>query len=420
MNSRKTGKKRKTSKVLIVSLIISVIALAGIVSVLTLKSMGYLPVNKADTVTSQTEEQAQPETPPEPSDTVFFASDYQIESGWDTPAETLTGILKAVNSDGKKLTNTVFCGDYTNDSKLHDYQVSPDDSINEIKGIVADECPGVPQEDIIFVQGNHDRMTDLLSASGLHEYDDYLVYVLNTENDFPWKQGRNPEFKGRVIRASEEMKKCLDELAEKGETRPVFIAGHVPIHFTARTSSRHNTGDNMYASYIFNTVNEAADSLDIVYLFGHNHSKGWDCYLGGSSVYKAPGDTILIPDAGDNTVSTDTFTEETLKFTYLNAGYVGYYMNCGPDEKNSGKLEQYSAADETLTGVVCEIMPEELILTRYSADGIHQLGAEGEGNPYRGGVDEGLIAEANYSRRTDSPQHIQRKHAGQTGSKTGN
>ena len=95
-------------------------------------------------------------------------------------------------------------------------------------------------------------------------------------------------------------------------------------------------------------------------------------------------------------------------------------MNCGPDEKNSGKLEQYSAADETLTGVVCEIMPEELILTRYSADGIHQLGAEGEGNPYRGGVDEGLIAEANYSRRTDSPQHIQRKHAGQTGSKTGN
>ena len=409
-------KKKKTSRVLIVSIIVSIIALAGIISVLTLKSMGYLPVNRTETASVQTEETGQPETPPQPSDILFFASDYQTESGWDTPAENLTGILKAVKKDGMKPTNAVFCGDYTNDSRLHDYQLSPDGSIAEIRDIVAAECPDVPQDDIIFEQGNHDMMTDSLSASGLHEYDDYLVYVLNTEKDFPWKQGRSTEFRSRVINASVEMKKCFDGLIANGETRPVFIAGHVPLHFTARTSSRHDTGDNLYASYIFNTVNEAAGSLDIVYFFGHNHSKGWDCYLGGSSGFKAKGDKILIPEAGDNTYTTDAFTEETLNFTYLNAGYVGYYMNCGQEEKNSGTLDQYAAADETLTGVVCEILPDELILTRYSSDGKHALGWDGEADPYKGGVDKGLISESAYSSRTDSPQHIQRKHAGQDGS----
>ena len=156
-------------------------------------------------------------------------------------------------------------------------------------------------------------------------------------------------------------------------------------------------------------MNEAGRDLDIIYLFGHNHSKGWDCYLGGSSVFRAPGETILIPDAGDNTANTDAFTEETLNFTYLNAGYVGYYMNCGPEEKNSGALDQYAAADETLTGVVCEILPEELVLTRYSSDGVHQLGSAGEADPYKGGVDEGLIGPEHYSSRTEGPAHIKRK-----------
>ena len=102
-------------------------------------------------------------------------------------------------------------------------------------------------------------------------------------------------------------------------------------------------------------VNEAAKELDIVYLFGHDHSKGWDCYMGGSSVYKAKGDTILIPQFSEEKVNTNVYTEEELRFTYLNAGYVGYYMNCGPEEHAAGEKDLYSAADETLTGTIFEI-----------------------------------------------------------------
>lgn len=359
----------------------------------------------------------QPPEPPEvtevqePSDTLFFFSDYQEEPGWQAPSENLRSILKSAGGDGKVISNAICCGDYTNDRKLHDYQLSPDASVEEIRAVVSEECASVKQDDMIFVQGNHDQMSSTLNETGLYEYDDYLVYVLDTQYDFPWKQGRDTAFRDYVISAADDMRACFDGLIKSGETRPVFIAGHVPLQFTARTSSRHSTGDNMYSSYIFDAVNDAGQALDIIYLFGHDHSKGWDCYLGGSCVFKQPGDTILIPDAGDNTVNTDSYTEETLSFTYMNAGYVGYYMNCGPEELDAGTSGDYHAADETLTGTVCEIMPDEIVITRYAADGVHRLGAAGEADPYKGGVDEGLIGPEHYSREIAGPAHIKRKSA---------
>ncbi len=355
------------------------------------------------------EEQDQTVTEAATEATVFFASDYQEEEGWPAPADVLAGILEAVKNDGKEPGNVVYCGDYTNDPDLHDYQLSPDESIAEIRDIVQRELGSIPQEDMIFVQGNHDQLTDEISSSGLHEYDGYLVYVLNTQNDFPWKQGRVSGCLAKTRDSSQKMKECFDELIARGETRPVFIAGHVPLHFTGRTSSRHGSGDNLYSSLIFNVVNDAAKELDIVYMTGHNHSKGWDCYLGGSCIFKAPGDKMLIPVFDDSARYTDTFTEETLNFTYMNAGYTGYYMNCGLTELRNGTTDQYHAADETLTGTVCEIRPDEIIISRYSADGLHALGSEGEADPYNGGIDAGLIDSKYYSGRTESPQHIERR-----------
>ena len=344
-----------------------------------------------------------------PGETIFFASDYQAEPGFADPKETLTALVDSVRDDGKIITNVIYCGDYTNDEFLYDYQLGPDESIAEIRSIVSSGFPKASQDDIIFIQGNHDALTDAVSESGLHEYDSYLVYVLNTEYDFPWKQGRDPAFRDRVIAASEEMEKCFEELIESGETRPVFIAGHVPLHFTARTSSRHGSGDNMYSRYVFDAVNEAAKDLDIIYLFGHNHSKGWDCYLGGASVYKAAGDSILIPDAEDGAVNTDEYTVERLNFTYMNAGYTGYYMNCGSEELAAGEADGYHAADEALTCTVAEIYDDRIVITRYDTEGGHVLGAAGEADPYKGGIDEGLIGPEHYSKETTGPAVIKRK-----------
>jgi hypothetical protein len=116
------------------------------------------------------------------------------------------------------------------------------------------------------------------------------------------------------------------------------------------------------------------------------------------------GNTILIPvDIGG--VTTDVFTEEQLGFTYLNAGYTGYYMNCSIDELNNGTADNYHAADETLTGTVCEIYEDRIVISRYSQEGVHPLGADGTVNPYR--PDERLISSEHYSSETSSPQTIQ-------------
>ena len=344
--------------------------------------------------------------------TIFFASDYQEVEGLSSPGDNLASVLERISSEGITPEMTVFCGDYTNDRKLHDYQMSPEGSIDQIRGIVRERIPKIDDEDMLFVQGNHDSLSESIAESGLHEYDDYLIYVLNTQNDFPWKQGKTSGCLKKVEKAAADMKTCFDQLPKRGERRPVFIAGHVPIHFTARTSSRHTTGDNLYSSLIFDVVNEAGKSLDIVYFFGHNHSKGWDCYMGGSSVYKAKGDTLLIPQFDESKMTTDGFTEEKLEFTYLNAGYIGYYMNCGPEEYDAGEMADYEAADGTLTGTVCLIYPNRMELSRYACDGenaLHSLGSAGEGDPYKGGIDSGLIGEEHYARETDSPKAIPRK-----------
>ena len=392
------GKRKRIVLILLAELLI-LAAAAGFV----LYSHDLPGRKDAPAQTAETQEQT--ETADVPSSTLFFTSDYQYEDGFGRPADNLSGILDAAAGGGKSIDSVIVCGDYTNEHGRDNYQLSPEPSITEIRDLVSQKISEEAAGGIIFVQGNHDSMTESLAESGLHEYDDHLVYVLNTQADFPWCQGKTAGCLDKIKRSSAEMDACFDKLIENGETKPVIIAGHVPLHFTARTSSRHSTGDNMYSSLIFDVVNEAGKSLDIVYLFGHNHSKGWDCYMGGSAVYKPAGDTLLVPVLDEKAISTDSYTEEKLNFTYLNAGYTGYYMNCSYKDDKS----RYNAADMTLTGTVCEIYPDRLVLTRYDSEGVHNMGSDGEGDPYKGGIDAGLIPSDQYSSAKESPQTVERK-----------
>ncbi|MCD7757699.1 MAG: metallophosphoesterase, partial [Clostridiales bacterium] len=301
-------------------------------------------------------------------------------------------LLDVVCSAGYQMDNAIFCGDYTNLAKLSNYETSPEDSIAEIKSIFFAYYPDWDTEDMVFVQGNHDALTMSLNLTGLYEYEDYLVYVLDTQSDYPWKQGVLG-LEETVKTAAAEMEACFDELIEDGETRPVIIAGHVPLHYSGRTSSLHTTGDNLYSFYIFDVVNDAATELDCIYLFGHNHSKGWDSYMGGSCVYRTAGDSLLLPAFSEGAVDTDTFSVETLNFTYLNAGYLGYFSDSG--------------AEDSLTCTICEIYEDRIVLTRYSVDGICELSADGAANPY---VDDtGLISSDYYGTALSSPQVIARR-----------
>ena len=143
--------KKRAKLTLIIVLLIAVAA----------ASFGILRIHKAgagskqvELATDQTEQSEQAELSGDVSElatdellaTVFFASDYQAEVGFDAPADTLRAVLEAAKADGKSIDRAVICGDYTNDAKLHDYQLSPDESIEEILAIVKEECAGVTGE----------------------------------------------------------------------------------------------------------------------------------------------------------------------------------------------------------------------------------------------------------------------------------
>ncbi len=324
--------------------------------------------------------------------TLFFTSDYQKDDQGE-PKDNLTGIINAVKADKSDLDGAIFCGDYSNVPGMSSYQITPENAISEIKEVMNGAYPDLMDEDMVFIQGNHDALTISIEAPGLHEFDDYLVYVNNAEIDFPWQQGKTANSHYKVKHTAEVMKRCFDSLIEKGETRPVIVVQHVPLHFTARTSSLKGTGDNLYASLVFDVVNEAAKDLNIIYVTGHNHSAGWDNYIGGACYFLKPGDTILIPDFDRNKITTDSYKTETVNFTYLNAGYTGYSKSGG--------------TDDTLTGTVCEIYDTKFVFTRYSSDGVHQMGSTGTacGDP----DDTGLISSEYYTKQKDSPQEIERR-----------
>ena len=341
-----------------------------------------------------------------PIATLFFASDYQDESGDGlTPSTTLTSILNQAKSDGKNIDHAVFCGDFSYAGSNYTTNVVAD--INEVKGIIDTEL-GTGVHDT-YLQGNHDLYdSGLMSPTGAYEYDDYIIYVINTQGGHnttggnPWKQG-STNSKSIVQAAADDLRSYLNGRITAGDTRPIFIATHVPLHMTSRTSSLYGSGDNMYSSYLFDVINEAGSSLDIVFLYGHNHSHGWDSYIGGSSVYLKKGDTIYIPDSTGASGTTNNFTNKTLTFTYMNAGYLGY---------NTG-----TTADSTLTGSVVEIYGDKLVITRYDTSGIHKLGSAGsynttsdgerynDANGFGGGQPYACVAQ-----NTASPQRVTLKN----------
>lgn len=222
----------------------------------------------------------------------------------------------------------------------------------------------------IYVEGNHDREyfqgVDLvangtLSPGGPNDHENYGVYVIH-ERDYMWE----PEEQdlATIQNTAANLKAYLDAKVAAKYDKPIFVITHLPLHYTMRTKAG---GDGMHANLIFDVLNQAgSQGLNIIYLFGHNHSSGWDDYLGGSAVFLQKGDSINIAQG-----STTQFDVETLNFTYMNAGYTGYYAYA-----NVG-------AESHLTMTVFEIRKDSVTVKRFTEDGLYLLKARGVTNAYK-------------------------------------
>ena len=274
---------------------------------------------------------------PKPLTTVLAASDFQPHyNSKDDPKQGqlhLQTILQQMKKDGYDIESALFCGDY---SKKGNTWSNPNVSLNNagvsaIMEVLEAEL-GLTHDSTIFVQGNHDpAVTKGLDPSGANDTEHYGVYVLH-EDDYQWKQGA--DLKPGISKTGNDsddsleatkataaaLEAYLKEKTEQKYSKPIFVCAHVPLHFSYRTQNLSSL-DNIYAKLIFDVLNEYGKQLNIIFLFGHNHSDTHDDYIGGGAVYLPVGDTIVVPDEGDWV----NFSQYTLNFTYMNAGYLGYY-----------------------------------------------------------------------------------------------
>ena len=296
--------------------------------------------------------------------TVIAGSDFQNKSGDGSGKVVVQNIIQSMIHGGiTSVDGFLFAGDYWIDMIPNKDDTAMLGHVNSLRYAVKEKYTNLTYDNMVCIQGNHDQVTpdpnkNGLSKSGAHDAEKYGVYVIN-EDDYMW----NNSDEATIKKTAEALGDYLDEKVTAGYGKPIFVVSHLPLHYSMRT---RNDGDGMYANYLFDVMNEAgASGLNIIFLYGHDHSNGWDDYLGGSAVYLAKGDQINIAQA-----SKTEFNVETLNFTYMNAGFTGYYEN-------------HNGADDKLTMTVFHIEDNKVTVQRFDANGEHNLKSRGVTNSYK-------------------------------------
>ncbi len=276
---------------------------------------------------------------------VIAGSDFQASTP-DISADNVKTLLNAVKTEGyNEAHGFLFGGDLGNDYD------AKNDELALLKNTVKDVYPAMADDKMVFVQGNHDGSdTKGLTKSGPNDTEHYGVFVI-PEDNYMWYNANELIIKN----TANVLDVYLKQKAQSGYDKPIFVISHIPLHYCHRTTS---SGDGKFACYFVETMNKYGDDLNIIFLFGHNHSSAYDDYIGGSNIYLAKGDTMYVSKKNKQKEVPDAVE---LKFTYMNTGYVGY-TNC---------------LTNTLTLTVFEIDGTRVKIRRISANGEVDLKAKG-------------------------------------------
>lgn len=307
---------------------------------------------------------------------MIAGSDFQNKSGDKAGAATVTSILTQIQKDYTSVDGFLFAGDY--DQNTHNSDTEVTKGITALMQAVQDKYSNINYDNTILVQGNHDNAHAAIDATGGHDFDGYGTFVLN-EDDYP---DGNSSSSG-VQSLADNLTEYLNGRLKTAPNEPVFVVSHLPLHYSYRT---YNNGNGVYAKYLYDAMYAAADKgLTIFFLFGHNHSGDHDSYLGGSSIFLTPEDSIWLCQPGNQKSKPK---EHPLNFYYMNAGYVGY----SEDD-----------ADNTLTMTTFEITDNSIVVNRYDTEGKHNLKSAGR---YNASNDDSGYGYPVYKKVVESPYTV--------------
>lgn len=329
--------------------------------------------------------------------TVIAGSDFQNKSGDGSGKVVVQEIIQSMIDGGiTSVDGFLFAGDYWIDMIPNKDDTAMLGHVNSLRDAVKEKYTNLTYDNMVCIQGNHDQVTpdpnkNGLSKSGAHDTNAYGVYVIN-EDDYMWASNAShssTSYSGMsaeaiVKQTAANLKTYLDAKTAEKYDKPIFVVSHLPLHYSMRTV---RDGDCKYARYIFDELNTAGkNGLNIIFMYGHDHSHGWDNYLGGACVYLAKNDSIYIAKTQGDEL---TCTKEELNFTYLNAGFTGYYESWG--------------ADSTLSMTAFQIYSDKVVISRYSADGKCDLKSAGAWNKEYSDINLGYPL---YSNVVNSPATI--------------
>lgn len=282
---------------------------------------------------------------------VIAASDFQASGDHSNSAANVTAILKQIKADYPSADGFMFAGDH--DRETINNETETKNGIAALLAAMQGQYSNINHDNAVIVQGNHDYPVDGLDPTGANDQPGYGVFVVR-EDDYTNGGAVSPNL-------FSDLKKYLDEKVASKYTKPIFVVSHVPLQYSSRTALQ---GDALHAKNFVELLNDAAyNGLTITFLYGHDHSHGYDSYLGGAAVYLTKGDTLWVADGVNKNNPPQPYT---INFTYMNAGFTGYFIGAHP------------SVDDALTMTVFEIYDDHMITKRYDANGIHNLKSAGE------------------------------------------
>ena len=180
------------------------------------------------------------------------------------------------------------------------------------------QCGGI---ETIFTAGNHDSRQAAVSANADAASATEGAAVFSIHFEDVAAQNRRGGKTCSYAAVLEKLEAFLEAQASKEEKPLVIISSHTGLHtlgIQPESSSKAWAGGSMYnvdqSDRVVSLLNRYAEEygLRIVFLFGHNHSKG---------------EREFCLNAGDTICSTSEYAGRTwktqqLKFTYAHAGYL--------------------------------------------------------------------------------------------------
>ncbi len=236
-----------------------------------------------------------------------------LHESWDNLGKALDHTLET--NDGYLPACVIASGDFANDKYTGDGQELPAAFTEKILNRVRLQLAGL---NTFWVAGNHDNLQAVAAANaGFTPPDGFVLLELDYEKTAAG---------GEAFR--EELQTELEEICVSNQNAWVILSAHTGLHTigvdpdSAASGIRAWSGGAGYnlpeSSEIIKILNDyAAKGLNLIYLFGHNHTQKEAEFL------KSPGQIIVsTEDAALGTCKTNT-----IQFYYGHAGYLTHTKN---------------------------------------------------------------------------------------------